>query len=181
MPVKRGLLPKEDGNERNGGNQKRRKIADGMLIMIQDEIFGGSADDKAGSLNYLEERYEEMLTKKSYVNEDNDMISNTESLSISSRSSSLHPKYNTSNSSTDSLSSSFSSYTKPQKGPKISDSLVPGSSILDDSEENLDPGHQLSRDNMKSRVSLKKESFDDTSKDFSDIEDWENEVQSLDG
>ena len=178
MPVKRGLLPKEDGNERNRGNQKRRKIADGMLIMIQDEVFGGSADDTAGSLNYLEERYEEMLAKKRYWNEDNDMISNTESLSI--RSSSLHPKCNTSNSSTDSHSSSLSTYTKPKKGPKISDSLVPGSSILDDSEENLDPGHQLSRENMKSRVSLKKESFDDTSKDFSDIEDWENEVQSLD-
>ena len=121
-----------------------------------------------------------------------DLIQSTDSLSLESlpysrkcsldslssfcpRNNSLNSSYSSSSFSTSSISSFSSSYTsctRPLAGQKVSDSHVPNSSILDTGPDDL---HIGSRRSKKSRMSSKKDSFDDTSKDISDIEDWDNE------
>ena len=64
-------------------------------------------------------------------------------------------------------------------GCRLSDSKVPNSSILDCVQESeLELGNIGGRRWSKiSSLGVKKDSFDDTSKDVSDIEDWDTDEE----
>ena len=69
------------------------------------------------------------------------------------------------------LSSSYTSWTKPIAGNKVSDSCFPASSILDKYEEDVKPG-DIFHQNRATRK-LRRRSSADTSKDIDDIDDFE--------
>jgi len=70
------------------------------------------------------------------------------------------------------FSTSYTSWTKPEVGHRISDSCVPNSSILDISLPVSIRSRSLRRSKKTSRM-LKRDSSSDTSKDIDDIEDFE--------
>jgi len=72
-------------------------------------------------------------------------------------------------------SSSYTSWTRPEGGHRVSDSCVPNSSILD-REPSIKPALNRSRSVRRSKKSsgrIKRDSSADTSKDIDDIEDFE--------
>lgn len=177
----------------NSVQTKNRKVTNPMLMLVQADL-----DDKNVTLSHLDHQYRLMVDKdkniqasKALSRQDSDptptydqvsteILQSTDSLSLGSlpsftdcsRSSSLLTCSERRKKS--SFSSSYTSWTKPLAGHKVSDSCVPNSSILD-LEHELPPDLQRSseRQNRRSRRSLKRNSSDDTSKDISDIEDFD--------
>jgi len=72
-------------------------------------------------------------------------------------------------------SSSYTSWTKPEAGHRVSDSCVPNSSILDrdNSVKPILRSRSIRRSKKSSGRFLKRDSSADTSKDIDDIEDFE--------
>ena len=108
------------------------------------------------------------------------LIDLTDSLSIKTQSSKI--RYNSLESSrlSSSLSTSLSSsdtsysysYPNPEQGGNLTDSLMPPSSILGCVHPDM---RREGMDDASEDLVAKKDSFDDTSKDVSDIEDWDGQ------
>jgi len=188
--VKRCLSPAEMPNE-NSVQAKNRKVTNPMLMLVQAKI-----DDKNVTLSDLDQQYRLMVDKDKNIQTNNtlsrqdsdptptydqvstEILQSADSLSVGSLPSftdcSRSSSRLTCSVKRSSFSSSYTSWTKPLAGQKISDSCVPNSSILDVEPELPDmqrlPSDKLAR---RSRRSFKRNSSDDTSKDISDIEDFD--------
>eukprot|EP00090_Calanus_glacialis_P029261 TRINITY_DN46975_c0_g1_i1.p1 TRINITY_DN46975_c0_g1~~TRINITY_DN46975_c0_g1_i1.p1 ORF type:complete len:220 (-),score=60.45 TRINITY_DN46975_c0_g1_i1:209-868(-) len=199
---KRCHSPAEDTQYEDTIKKKKRKLANPLLILVQDEVFGKREDGREACLADLEKQYKDMVannrkqTNSGHINAkavQADLIDLTDSLSLESVASTSYPRHNSPNtsyssnsasisssSSSSSFSSSYTSYSRPVAGGRLSDSKVPNSSILDCGQEaELELGNIGGRRWSKiSSLGVKKDSFDDTSKDVSDIEDWDTEEEA---
>jgi hypothetical protein len=196
---KRCLSPAEEIKYDYTTKKKKRKLANPLLILVQDEVFGKREYGREACLADLEKQYKDMANNMKQAESDHinakavqaDLIDLTDSLSIESVASTSHPRHNSPNtsysrnsaslssSSSSSFSSSYTSDSKPVAAGRLSDSKVPNSSILDCVQESeLELGNIGGR--RRSKISSsggKKDSFDDTSKDVSDIEDWDTDEE----
>ena len=59
--AKRCLSPSEDIKLGNTNKKQKRKVANPLLILVQDEVFGKREDGRVACLDDLEEQYEEIL------------------------------------------------------------------------------------------------------------------------
>jgi len=176
----------------NSVQAKNRKVTNPMLLLVQAKI-----EDKNVSLSDLDQQYRLMVDKdkniqasKELSRQDSDptptydqvsteVLQSADSLSLGSLPSftdcSRSSSRLTCSVKRSSFSSSYTSWTKPLAGHKLSDSCVPNSSILDLSPD-LPPDIQVQtteKQAKRSRRSFKRNSSDDTSKDISDIEDFD--------
>merc|ERR1719483_1232413 len=181
--------------------KQRRKVANPLLILVQAELFGKTEEGREACLDDLEEQYEAVL-KQSKPNgiarqdsdrtptndqEDTDLIQSADALSLQSLPSSRKRSFDSSVSLSrknsyvcGSYSSSYTSCTQPLAGQRLSDSRVPNSSILDTGPEAA-PELLHSRRSNKSWIFLQRKGSEDTSKDISDMEDWDiDECEPLD-
>ena len=176
-------MPNENSNHAN-----KRKVTNPLLMLVQAGL-----DDENVTLSDLDHQYKLMVdkekNKKTLTRQDSDptptydqisteILQSTDSLSIASlpsfTDSSRSSSHLTCSLKKSSYSSSYTSWTKPVAGHKVSDSCVPNSSILDiDSDVASELMKGSERPIRRSRRSFKRNSSDDTSKDISDIEDFD--------
>ena len=175
----------------NSVQAKNRKVTNPLLMLVQADL-----DKKNVTLSHLDHQYRLMVDKDknmqaskamyrqdsdltpTYEQVSNEILQSADSLSLGSL-----PSFTDCSGSSSrltcsvkrsSFSSSYTSWTKPIAGHKVSDSCVPNSSILDiepDGQPELQRGSE--RPQRRSRQSFKRNSSDDTSKDISDIEDFD--------
>ena len=172
--VKRCLSPGsdlEEGGEAGAGclpAGAKRKTTDPKLLLVQSEAL---------SLTDLTSQYRRIVSQSRRDSEttptyDPSSVPSSSLPSLPSSSISTFPS--SSCSAVTAHSTSYTSWTKPVKGRRDSDSCGPNSSILDiftEQEQELDVGG--------AGVSVR-ESSADTSKDVSDIEsDWDEEIGGM--
>lgn len=179
--AKRRLSP-ADPMSSEGEHQPKRKVTNPLLILVQSQV--------EGELGALEEQYNNLVrdstAREAISRQDSDPTptydevpadifgsQESENLSFQQEPDSLGPS-----SSLTTFSSSYTSWTRPLAGHRVSDSCAPASSILDVAPSPMPPppppsSLHLSRRRSRPSRRSKRDSSADTSKDIDDIEDFD--------
>ena len=176
--AKRRLSP-ADPMSSEGEHQPKRKVTNPLLILVQSQV--------EGELGALEKQYNNLVSAREGISrQDSDPTptydevpadifgsQESENLSLQQDSDSLDPS-----SSLTTFSSSYTSWTRPLAGHRVSDSCAPASSILDVAPSPMPPpppptSLHLSRRRSRPSRRSKRDSSADTSKDIDDIEDFD--------
>lgn len=184
--AKRRLSP-ADPMSSESGHRPKRKVTNPLLILVQSQV--------EGELGVLEEQYNSLVSSRGGLSRQDsdptptydqvpaDILGSQESLlSLCDGQDSMPSGPLTS------FSSSYTSWTRPMVGQRVSDSCAPASSILDCAPSPMPPppppcSFQLSRSRRRSRPSRrsgKRDSSADTSKDIDDIEDFDLDADDSD-
>ena len=180
---KRRLSP-ADPMSSEGELQPKRKVTNPLLILVQSQV--------EGELGALEEQYNNLVrdssTREGISRQDSDPTPTYDEVpadvfgSQESENQSFHQEPDSladpSSSSLTTFSSSYTSWTRPLAGHRVSDSCAPASSILDVPASPMPPpppptSLHLSRRRSRPSRRSKRDSSADTSKDIDDIEDFD--------
>jgi len=170
-----------------GEHQPKRKVTNPLLILVQSQV--------EGELGALEEQYNNLVrdstAREGISRQDSDPTPTYDEVpadifgSQESENHSFHQDPDSladPSSSVTTFSSSYTSWTRPLAGHRVSDSCAPASSILDVAPSPMPPppppsslhlSRRRSRPSRPSRRSKQRDSSADTSKDIDDIEDFD--------
>lgn len=188
--AKRRLSP-ADPMSSEGENQPKRKVTNPLLILVQSQV--------EGELGALEEQYNNLVrdstTREGISRQDSDptptydevpadIFGSQESENLSFQQQDPDSLVDPSSSVT-TFSSSYTSWTRPLAGHRVSDSCAPASSILDVAPSPMPPpppptSLHLSRRRSRPSRRSKRDSSADTSKDIDDIEDFDLDDEDSD-